>query len=446
MAALLDEQATVQAMMDFEAALARAQARAGLIPPAAAQAIASLCRAELYDVPGLVAASGRCGSLAVPLVRKLTETVALFDPAAAGYVHLGCCQQDLLDTALVLQLRRALRLIDEDLLALCGHLLDLAERSAAMPMLARAQLQPTLVGSLRSKLTPVLLPLLRSAQALRREAGEALLLQLGGTAGAQAALGPQADAVAAQMAAELQLGLAEMPWLTQRDRLVRLAAELALLCAGLGKLARDLALLGQAEVGEIATPDLGAGGSILPHKRQPVAHAQALAAARRAPQRVAALLACMDQEHEGGVAGWQAEPAEWAGLLLSSHGALRALSTAVAGLQVQPARMLGNIDAQQDLVCAEGLTQLLARAWGPTRAQQAVEGLAQRARSQGLALRRLARTLLQEDAELGAAIAPAELEEVFDVQAAARQADARVGPALQQARARWQALIDSPPP
>lgn len=445
MTALFDERAVVQAMMDFEAALAKAQARVGVIPRAAAQAIASLCRAELYDVPSMMAASGRAGSLAIPLVKKLTETVALFDPVAAGYVHWGSTSQDVIDTALVLQTRRALRLIDEDLLALCGHLLDLAERHEATPMLARTLMQPALVGSLRCKLLNWLLPLLRSARALRAQADEALLLQLGGAAGTLASLGDQADAVAAQVAVELQLRLPETPWHTQRDRLLRLGAELGVLCGALGKLARDLSLLSQAEVGEMAEGGAG-GSSAMPHKRNPVACMQALAAARRAPQRVAALLACMDQEHERGLGAWQAELAEWSGLLLCCHGALRALAVAAPGLQLQPARMLGNIDALQDLVFAEGLALLLARVWGKARAHQAVEVLSQQVLSEGQPLRRLARGLLQGDAELAAAITPAELEAVFDVQAVARHADGRMHNVLLQARAQWQALIDKPLP
>jgi 3-carboxy-cis,cis-muconate cycloisomerase len=445
MAALFDESAVIQAMMDFEAALARAEARVGVIPQAAAQAIASLCRAELYDVAGLVGASGKAGSLAIPLVKKLTETVALFDPAAAGYVHWGSTSQDVIDTAMVLQTRRALRLIDDDLLALCGHLLDLAERYPATPMLARTLMQPALVNSLRFKLINWLMPLLRSAAALRERAEEALLLQLGGASGTLASLGGQADAVAEQVAAELQLRLPAQPWQTQRDRWLRLGAELGILCGSLGKLARDLSLLAQAEVGEMHEGASG-GSSAMPHKRNPVACMQALAAAQRTPQRVAGLLAAMGQEHERGLGGWQAELAEWSGLMLSSHGALHALAGAAASLQIQPARMLENIDRQQDLVFAEGLSLLLARVCGRARAHQLVEGLSQQVHVQCLPLRVLARALREGDADIAAKIDAAELEAVFDLQAAARHADGRVQNVLVQARADWQALMDQPLP
>eukprot|EP01136_Pigoraptor_vietnamica_P037350 Opistho-1_new@105188 len=197
---VFDKTAVVQAMMDFEAALARAQGRVGVIPPTSAQAIASLCRAELYDVAALVATSGRSGSLAIPVVQKLAETVALFDPVSAGYVHWGSTSQDVIDTAMVLLTRRGLRLIEEDLLALIGHLLDLAERFESTPLLARTLMQPALVSSLRFRVTGWLQPLLRSVAALRTAADEALQLQLGGAVGTLASLGAQADAVAAAVA------------------------------------------------------------------------------------------------------------------------------------------------------------------------------------------------------------------------------------------------------
>ncbi|MET0518600.1 MAG: lyase family protein [Burkholderiaceae bacterium] len=446
MLALVSDGAVVQAMMDFEAALARAQGRLGVIPPQAAQAIASLCRAELYDVPAMLAASGRAGSLAIPLVNKLTETVALFDPVSAGYVHWGSTSQDVIDSAMVLLTRRALRLLDDDLLALVGDLLELAEAQAATPLLARTLLQPAQVSSLRFRVLGWLMPLLRGVQQLRRAADEALLLQFGGAVGTLSSLGEQAEAVAAAVAAELRLPLPEMPWHTQRDRWVRLGAELGVLCGSLGKLAGDLALLGQAEVGELAEPVAGGrgGSSAMPNKRNPVACMQALAAARRAPQRVAALLACMGQEQERGLGGWQAELAEWSGLLLNAHGAVRAMAEAVRGLQLFPARMLCNIDAQQDLVFAEGLTQWLAQSLGRREARLRVDSLCARVLAGEGPLRQLARQ------QAGAMVPPldgAALDAVFDVHRAAAQADARVRLALPEARRQWARLrADSPYP
>lgn len=442
MNALLDARATVQAMMDVEAALARAQARAGLVPPAAAQAIASLCRAELYDIHALVAAGANTGCLAPPVVDKLTETVALFDAQAAAYVHWGASSQDLVDMALALQTRRALRLIETELLQLCAALLALAEQNETLPMLARRQLQPTLVVSLRFKAVGWLAPLLRSAQALRELATAALLLQLGGTAGAQPLLGDAADAVAREMAIELQLGLPESSWPVQRDRWARLGAELGVLCGSLGKLATDLSLLSQPEVDELGVPRRAARAQSAvagPGRDASSACMPALAAARRAPQRVAALLACMGPSHEGGQGEAQAERAEFVALLHGAHSAVSALARALP-LQLHAAQMQHNITLQLERVWAEGLAQLLAPAMGRAAALTQVAALCERAREAKCPLRLLTQQWLAQEPAWAGTISAAQLDAVFDPQLAAARADARVHQALANARRSLQEL------
>lgn len=435
MVELFSETAVVQAMMDFEAALARAQARCGLIPSSAAQAIASLCRAELYDVSAMVGASARAGSLALPVVRKLTETVALFDPVAAGFVHWGSTSQDVVDTAMVLQTRRALALIQNDLLELCARLLALAEQFADTPVLAHALLQPAQVSSLRVKLLNWLLPLLRSAEALQLQARSALQLQLGGAVGTLTGMGAAGWDVVHAMAAELELAAPQMAWHTQRDAWLRLGSELALLCGNLGKLGRDLSLMAQAERAELMEPqESPRGAAVLPHRRQPLAALQSVAAATRAPQRMAGLLAAMAQEEERGLGNWQAETAEWAGLLLGTHGSLHTLNRSMAGLELFPARMLENIDKHKDLVFAEALAALLAPLLGRSAAQQRVQMLCAEVPLSGHSLRLLARRMLAEDALLSQRLPVAQLDAIFDVHAKAHQADAAVEPALAWAR------------
>ncbi|WP_428505970.1 lyase family protein [Roseateles sp.] len=459
MLALLEPASVVQTMMDFEAALARAQGRCGVIPLPAAQAIASLCRVELYDLPALVEASGPAGSLAIPVLQKLADTVALFDPVAAGYVHWGSSSQDMVDTTLVLLLRRSLRLIEDDLLTLLGHLIELAEQQPGVPVLARTLMQPAQISSLRSRVLNWALPLLRSAQALRDAADGALQLQFGGAVGTLASLGEQADAVSAALAAELQLPEPAMPWHTQRDRMVRLGAELGILCGGLGKLARDLAWLCQPEVGELAqrepvTREAERGFkrgacSVMPHKNNPVAFLRALAAAERAPQRVAALLACMPQELERGLGGWQAELAEMAGLLLHAHGSVRALSEGLAGLRVFPARMREQIDAQRGLVFAEALNLLMCPLLGREAAHAWVEQLCRQIESDSSAagsadLLSLAQQAATRQALMPERLDPAALAQVFDVEVATAHADRRVAAVLQTARRQWAELSDRP--
>ena len=344
-AAVFTDAALLQAMFGFEAALARAQAAEGLIPAAAATAIAGVCKVELFDTEAIIAASGRAGSLAIPLVEQLRRSVALFDPDAARHVHFGSTSQDVIDTALALCTRQALALLERDLAPLIDTLLALAEAHAHTPVLARTLMQPAQPTSFGLKCVNWAAPLVRSRVRLHAQAQTSLALQLGGAVGTLAVMGAQGDAVARRMAAELGLALPPSAWHTQRDEWLRLGLEVALLTGNLGKIGSDLALMSQAEVAELAEPSAPGRGasSAMPHKRNPVAAMVALAAAQRAPARVATLLAAMGQAHERGLGDWQAEIAEWPGLWISAHGALAALLEAMQGLQVDPVRMLHNL-------------------------------------------------------------------------------------------------------
>lgn len=365
----------LDAMLRFEGSLARAQARVGLIPEAVAQSISGTCKVELFDVAKIVRESGRAGSIAIPLVKSLKETVGLFNKEAAGFVHFGSTSQDVIDTALALVTRNALNLIEADVHKAVAALLALAGRHAADPVLARTLMQPASVTSFGLKCAGWAAPLVRSLQRLQAIAGNALSVQLGGAVGTLAQmqkagknLGPQ---VIAHMASELKLRAPSCAWHTQRDEWVALGCELGLLVGSLGKIAKDIALMGQYEVGEVAEPtEPGRGGSsAMPHKRNPVACMVALAAAQRAPQRVAALLAAMPQEHERALGNWQAELAEWPGLLMSAHGSARAMAQALPGLQVDTQRMRANLDALRAVLPAEAADEWFS----PGLAQHAAE-------------------------------------------------------------------------
>jgi 3-carboxy-cis,cis-muconate cycloisomerase len=424
MIAAFDDAAVVQGMLAFEAALARAQAAEGLIPAGVASAIAGVCKAQLYDIPALIRAGQRAGSLAIPLVKELQKTVALYDEEAARHVHWGSTSQDVLDTALVLATRDALRLLDDGLGELTGHLLRLAQQHASTPVLARTLMQPAQVTSFGFKATGWLAPLVRARAQLREQAARALQLQLGGAVGTLAVMGEHGAAVAARVADELRLKLADAAWHTQRDEWVRLGLEVAVLAGSLGKIATDLGLMAQGEVAELAEPSgNGRGGSsAMPHKRNPVSTMIALAAARRTPQHAAALLACMDQQHERGLGNWQAELAEWPQLFLSTHGALRALNEAFAGLTVDHERMLRNIQALHGLVFAEAAASYLAGAIGRPRAHALLEDLSKRAASGSQDLHTLLRDAVQADPQLAAHVDPGRLASLFDPVAATEPA------------------------
>ena len=470
--AVFSEAAIVGHMLAFEAALARAQAAEGIVPAAAAAAIALACRAAPIDLDALVADGSVAGTLAIPLVKQLTAKITQSDAEAAGYVHWGSTSQDMIDTAMVLATRDALALIDTALHDLTEALLDLAQRHDAAPMLGRTLLQPALVISVGFKLLSWVAPVVRCRLRLRTAAQAALKLQLGGAVGTLAVMsderGERGPAVARHMAAELQVALHGLTpafgaWHTQRDEWVALGCEVGVLCGVLGKIGKDISLLAQAEVGEVAEPSGKAGGeasgamsgathgasrggsSAMPHKRNPVAAMVALAAAGRAPHRVAALLGAMAQEHERGLGNWQAELAEWPGLFISAHGAARALADAAAGLFVDTARMRRNIDALHGLVFAEGASMLLAVHLGKARAHALLEACSRRTLAEQRPLFDLAMEAIQADADLRDRVDANALRAVFDADATARRASALAQPQWAALRAQHAALAGPAP-
>ena len=428
--ALFSDAAIVQGMLDFEAALARAQAAEGVIPATAAAPIVQACDAARYDIHALIAASSVAGTLAIPLVKQLTAEVARHDADAAGYVHWGSTSQDVIDTAMVMATAKAVVLIDARLLALIRALDVLVQRDGSAPMLGRTLLQPALVISFGFKLVSWAAPLVRGRERLADAARRALKLQLGGAVGTLSVMGDKGNAVGRRMAADLALVHAPGNWHTQRDEWVALGCEIGLLCGSLGKIAKDISLLAQGEVAEVAEPSGGGrgGSSAMPHKRNPVASMIALAAAARAPHRVAALLAAMPQEHERGLGNWQAELAEWPGLFMSAHGAVHALADAVAGLTVDAARMRRNIDAMHGLVFAEGVAMLLATHIGRSRAHALVEAWSRQTVAEQRPLFDVASAGIAADASLSAAISTDALRAVFDADATAQRASALAHP------------------
>ena len=365
----------VAAMLRFEAALANAQAASGLIPEAAAQSIVDTCKVDLFDAPKIVRESTRSGSLAIPLVKTLKETVGLFNPDAVPYVHFGSVSQDVIDTAMALITRDVLELVEADLRVSIEAVLQLAEKHLETPMLARTLMQPASVTSFGLKCANWAAPLVRSLTRLKNVKQGALKVQLGGGIGTLARMGDKGPQITAHMAQSLGLGQPCAPWHTQRDEWIALGCELGLMAGSLGKIAKDLSLLGQFEVAEVwerHEPGRGAS-SDMPHKHNPVASMVALAAAQRVPQRVAALLAAMPQEHERALGAWQAELAEWSQLLMSAQACSSAMAQALPHLVVDSARMQTHIEA-----AARSVDKDSARTWfDPALAQ----GAGQMARS-----------------------------------------------------------------
>jgi 3-carboxy-cis,cis-muconate cycloisomerase len=359
----LSADAFVRAMLDFERALALAEGDVGIVPQDAARVIARTC-SDLSLSPEALAADGkRSGSLAVPLVKALTEHVARADPRAAAFVHYGSTSQDVLDTALVLCLKPCLDDADSVLAAAVSSLVGHARRHAGVVMLGRTLMQPATPITAGVKIARWAAALHRCRLRLAEARERALCIQLGGAVGTLDALGGKRASVRNGVAMRLHLREARQ-WHDQRDELLRLMVELAIVTETIGKIARDVSLLAQAEVGEMleAAPVKGVGGSsAMPHKRNPVACLQALTAAARVPGLMATVLSSSVGEHERALGGWQAELVTIPELLDATGSALDALERIAGGLVVIPERMKANLEALQGLVFSERLARVIAR-------------------------------------------------------------------------------------
>jgi len=409
---IFSDRGRVQGMLDFEAALARAEARCGIIPLEAVPAIEAACHANLYDLFELAEAIGMAGNSAIPLVKALGRQVAAVNTEAEKHVHLGATSQDAMDTGLVLQLRRASALLKSDLVCLGGALACQAERHAKTPIIGRTWLQHATPVTLGMKIAGWLGALTRHRQRLSELEPRLLCLQFGGASGSLAALGEQAWPVSEALAEELELRLPDQPWHTQRDRLVEFAGLLGMIAGSLGKIGRDLSLLMQTDVGEVFEPPAqGKGGSsTMPHKRNPVGSAVMIAAATRAPGLVATLLATMPQEHERSLGLWHAEWEVLPELCCLVSGALAQALAAIPDLDVDAERMRANLDLTGGLVMAESVSIALAQRVGREKAHHLIEECCRRAAAQNRHLR----SVLGDTPEVCAELTDGELDRLLD--------------------------------
>ncbi|MCT8945550.1 3-carboxy-cis,cis-muconate cycloisomerase [Pseudomonas iridis] len=406
------DQGRLQAMLDVEAALARAEARVGLIPASAVAPIENACRADLYDFAALGEAIATAGNSAIPLIKALGKQIAATDAEAERYVHLGATSQDVMDTGLVLQLRQALDLIESDLAQLADSLAAQAQRHAATPMAGRTWLQHATPVTLGMKIAGWLGAVTRSRQRLRELKPRLLVLQFGGASGTLAALGEQALPIAQALAEELQLTLPEQPWHTQRDRVVEFGAVLGLIAGSLGKLGRDISLLMQTEAAEVFEPSApGKGGSsTMPHKRNPVGAAVLIGAATRVPGLVSTLFSAMPQEHERSLGLWHAEWETLPQICCLVSGSLQQARLLADGLEVDAARMARNLDLTQGLVLAEAVSIVLAQRVGRDTAHHLLEQCCKRA----VAEQRHLRAVLGDEPQVTAQLSSAELDNLLN--------------------------------
>lgn len=367
LASLFSDAAVLAAMLRFESALAEAQARLGLIPSSAADAIAKV---DSLDPASLAEDARHSASLAIPFVAALTARLREIDPAAAGFVHWGATSQDVLDTSLALLLRGSQPVLARDHARLQSALRTLSDQHAATVMLARTLLQPAPPITFGYKAAGWFGAVERSWRRLSQAFGEAIQLQFGGAAGTLAAYGPHGPDLAAELGRQLDLPVPAAPWHAHRDRLAALLVQCGVYSGSLAKIARDIALLMQPEIAEVS--ERGGTSSAMPNKRNPSGSVVTLAAATRVPGLVAAFLSAMPQEHERAAGGWQSEWPIVAGIIQATGSALASLAATVEGLTIHPARMRANIEATHGAVFAEKAAMLLAPRLGRTAAQQRV--------------------------------------------------------------------------
>jgi len=412
MRAVCDDRSTLQNMLDFEAALARAEAAIGVIPKAAVGPIEAASKADSFDMAALAEAATRSGNLAIPLVKMLTANVAKADAEAARYVHWGATSQDVIDTATMLALRAGIDALDVDLSRAIKGFAALARSHRNTAMVARTWLQHALPMPFGLKAAEYASSLARARCRLRRLRREGLALQFGGAAGTLAALGDKGLAVAERLAHELNLPLPEAPWHTHRDRIAEVASSFAILAGSCGKIARDVSLMMQTDVGEAFEPaGEGRGGSsTMPHKRNPVAAASALGCATMAPQLAATIFAAQVQDHERSAGPWHAEWPTLPQLMLVTSGALAAIVDIAEGLEVDTARMRSNLDATHGLIMAEAVTFALADKIGKSDAHHVVEGASKRA----VAEKKHLREVLSADSRVTAHLAPEKIAALFE--------------------------------
>jgi 3-carboxy-cis,cis-muconate cycloisomerase len=389
MGEVLSDAARLQRMLDFEAALARAEARCSVIPVSAADAIASKCKADLIDANALATATAVSLNPAIPLIKQLTALVAKDDPDAARFVHWGATSQDANDTGLVLQIRQALDILESDMASLCMGLAELAQKHRSTPMAGRTLMQHALPTAFGVKVAGWLDAMNRHRERLAETRARVLVVQFGGAVGTLAALREKGLQVAEALAAELHLGLPTMPWHTQRDRVAEAATTLGLCTGTLGKIARDISLHMQTEIGEVFEPaGEGRGGSsTMPHKRNPVSAAIVLSAATRVPGLVSTMLIAMVQEDERGLGNWHAEWETLPEIFRLTAGALHQMATIVPHLEVDVARMRRNLDATHGLIFAEAVAVAMGKHIGKSAAHALLEEASRQVHESGKHLR-----------------------------------------------------------
>jgi 3-carboxy-cis,cis-muconate cycloisomerase len=394
--------AWLQAMLDTEAALARAAERAGLAPAGSGATVTAVAKAEFFDNRALGDDAAAAGNPVPALVQELTR---LAGPEAT--VHQGATSQDIIDTAGMLLASRAIDVILGDLSAAAASCATDAADDTVMS--GRTLLQQAVPVTFGLVAAGWLTAIDEARQDLHRVKSTRLAVQFGGAAGTLASLGDAGLDVMTLLAEELELAVPVLPWHTNRLRTIDLASALAGTCAALGKIARDVTLLAQTEVAELRA---GSGGSsAMPHKQNPVAAISILGCTKQAPGLLATLAAAGEQEHQRAAGAWHSEWQPISHLLTLTGSAAAWSAQMLSTLQIDASKMRANLDATRGLPMAENVTRLLAPSLGRLAAHDLVAGASARAAADEVSL---AEALLTDDASAaalaGAGISRSQLE------------------------------------
>lgn len=427
MRAVFDERAWFQRMLDVEAALARVQSRLGVIPAEAGAAITAAARVENLDTAEMAASVRNVGYPVVGVVKGLSRAAG----NAAGWTHWGATTQDIMDSATALQLREAFALVRADLLRLMAALAGQAEKYRGTVMAGRTHLQHALPVTFGLKCAAWLQPFPAHVARLDQLRPRVELAQFGGAAGTLASLGARGIEVMEGLAGELGLGSPPAPWHVARDGFAEAVGFMGLLCGSLAKIATDVILLAQTEVGEVSEPYVaGRGGSsTMPQKRNPIASEYVLASARMVQALVPVMQGAMAQDHERATGPWQAELLALPQAFVLAHGALRRTVEIAEGMVVDAARMRRNLDATGGLIVAEAVMMGLAPHLGREAAHHAVKHGCDRALAEGMSLA----DALMAEPEVTARLDRAAIDALTDPAAYLGSADAFISRVLEHA-------------
>jgi 3-carboxy-cis,cis-muconate cycloisomerase len=409
MRAVFSDETRTGYYLEIEAALARAQARLGIIPAEAAREIERQCRIENIDLARLKQQTERIG---YPILGVVQQIVGLCADGLGEWCHWGATTQDITDTAAIMQIRSALQLVEQDMEAIAAALAELSRRYRDTPMAGRSNLQQAVPLTFGFKTAALLAAMQRHRERLAQLRPRVLVGEFGGAVGTLASLGGDGLKVQAALMAELDLGQPEIAWHTVRDRIGEVACFLGLLTGTLGKISMDVKLLMQTEVAEVYEPFYEARGSssTMPQKRNPISCLYIHSTVALVRQHIAALLEAAVADHERSTGPWEIEWISLPEIFLLASGALAQARLMLAGLEVDAARMRANLDLTKGMIVSEAVMMGLGPHLGRQRAHDLVYDICRKVAATGKPLAEL----LAQNAEIAKHLTRTELEKMCD--------------------------------